>query len=202
MKKVNFRYLILSAVFISMHLLSFSQSQFKLDDSTAKLVVSGTSTVHDWEIDVEHFKCDATVSLNEKQGISISGINFTCKAEDVKSHNRIMDNKTFDALKGDKFPQIKFNSSELVLIPTSGSDAKAKGKLTIAGKTNDVTLQFKAVTENQNQMSVKGETHLKLSDFNIDPPTAMMGALKTGDEITITYNVVFQKIEDNNLSEK
>ena len=202
MKKLNFRYLVLSVIFLSIHLLSFSQSQFNLYDSASKLVVSGTSTVHDWEIDVEHFKCDATMSLNEKQAISISGINFSCPVENIKSHNRIMDNKTFDALKGDKFPEIKFSSSELLSIPTSVADAKIKGKLTIAGKTNDATLQFKAVSENQNRINVKGETHLKLSDYNIDPPTAMMGALKTGDEITITYNVVLQKTEDNNLSEK
>ena len=185
-----------------MHLLSFSQSQFKLDDSASKLVVSGTSTVHDWDIDVNHFKCDATMSLTENQAISISGVQFSCPVENVKSHNRIMDNKTFDALKGDKFPEIKFSSPELVSIPHSGADAKVKGKLSIAGKTNDATLQFKAVVENQNQVNVKGETHLKLSDYNIDPPIAMMGVLKTGDEITITYNVVFQKTEKNNLSER
>jgi len=30
-----------------------------------------------------------------------------------------------------------------------------------------------------------------MTDYNIEPPTAMMGALKTGDEVKINYSFQF-----------
>jgi hypothetical protein len=32
-----------------------------------------------------------------------------------------------------------------------------------------------------------------MTDFKIDPPTALMGTMKTGDEITISFNVKLAK---------
>ena len=47
------------------------------------------------------------------------------------------------------------------------------------------------------QFQVKGEVPLKMSDFGIDPPTAMMGTLKTGNEVVIKYNLEFEKAPDS-----
>jgi len=33
-----------------------------------------------------------------------------------------------------------------------------------------------------------------MTEFGIEPPTAIFGTLKTGDEISIDFNVVFKKI--------
>ncbi len=197
MRKLNFKYLLLSVI-ISTHLISFGQTSFKLNESESKLVISGTSTVHDWEIDVTKFTCNASLNLNEDQQISIEGISFICPVKNVKSDNRIMDNKTYDALKGDDFPEIKFIASEKVTVPLSENGSKIKGKLSIAGKTKDTTLQFKINADGQNQIQVEGETKLKMSDFGIEPPTAMLGTLKTGDEIVITYNIILQRTQQVN----
>jgi len=38
-----------------------------------------------------------------------------------------------------------------------------------------------------------------MSDFSVKPPTAMFGALTTGDEVTLKYTVV---VKPNMLSKK
>ena len=65
--------------------------------------------------------------------------------------------------------------------------------LTIAGKTKEVNIASKLDFKNNSSFMVTGEVPLKMSDFNIDPPTAMMGAMKTGDEVVIKYNFEFDK---------
>jgi hypothetical protein len=42
-------------------------------------------------------------------------------------------------------------------------------------------------------VNVKGIVPLKMTDFGVDPPTAMLGALKTGDDIKINYDFQFVK---------
>jgi len=183
----------LSALILFMHLLSYGQPMFRVDEPKSNLVISGTSTVHEWEIDVSKFTCDASFLQNGDQGISIETINFICPVKNIKSDNRVMDNKTFEALKGDKFPEIKFVSSEKLVVSKSQPDSKIKGKLNIAGKTKEVTLPFKMQNDESNLITVKGKTQLKMSDFGIEPPTAMLGTLKTGDEIEISFNIILKK---------
>jgi hypothetical protein len=41
-----------------------------------------------------------------------------------------------------------------------------------------------------NRIQIKGSKKVKMTDFNISPPTAMLGTLKTGDEVTISFTLV------------
>jgi polyisoprenoid-binding protein YceI len=48
------------------------------------------------------------------------------------------------------------------------------------------------VEQSGNAFTVKGTTDFRLTDFQIDPPTALMGTIKTGDEVTIEFKATFQ----------
>ncbi len=155
------------------------------------------SSIHDWEVEAEKFSCETSVEKIDATTAAIHRIDFTCNAEDIKSHKRIMENKMHEALKEKEFPQITFKLKNPENIHTGVENVMVKGKLTIAGKTKEV--QFPSVVRftNETNLSVTGEIPLKLSDFNIEPPTAMMGALKTGYDIKIKYNFEFYKTSDN-----
>lgn len=191
MKKLNFKYLILSALLVATYSIVKGQSVFTVDNSASKIVIEGTSSVHDWEIEMTDFACKAKVANNEN--LSVSDVNVTCEVEKIKSHNRIMDNKTHKALEGDDYPEITFRSTSEATINENGSNASLKGELTIAGKTKTVSLPFTLQSANQNQVQVSGKVPVKMSDYGIEPPTAMMGALKTGDEVEIVFDIVLKK---------
>ena len=36
-----------------------------------------------------------------------------------------------------------------------------------------------------------GAQQVKMTDYGVDPPTALFGVLKTGDAITISFNTTF-----------
>ena len=41
----------------------------------------------------------------------------------------------------------------------------------------------------QGKVQFTGSYTLKMTDFSVKPPTAMFGTIKTGDEITVKFNV-------------
>ena len=67
----------------------------------------------------------------------------------------------------------------------------ASGDLTIAGKTNKVDLPF-TLTVSDGKAVLEGKIPLKMTDFGIEPPKALLGTIKTGDEIEVHYNTVWK----------
>jgi hypothetical protein len=44
-------------------------------------------------------------------------------------------------------------------------------------------------------MVCKGSKKIKMTDFNVEPPSFMFGSVKTGDEITVTFDVTLAQIK-------
>ena len=107
-----------------------------------------------------------------------------------------MDKNAYKALNSDKYPEISFASSYANIRP-SGTNSymiSAKGKLIIAGVSKDIWI-VGVTTVNPADMSVQtiGSAKIKMSEFNVEPPSFMFGAMKTGDEITVKFNVTLKK---------
>jgi galactitol-specific phosphotransferase system IIB component len=73
-----------------------------------------------------------------------------------------------------------------------GFTTEVQGVLSIAGTSKTVNLLV-AGTETTTGFEFVGEKALKMTAFNIDPPTALFGTLKTGDDITIKFKTTFKK---------
>lgn len=58
----------------------------------------------------------------------------------------------------------------------------------MAGVANDVEVTG-SLEMIENRIIINGSKNLLMSDYGMDPPTAMAGALKTGDEVTINFNI-------------
>ncbi len=106
----------------------------------------------------------------------------------------IMDNRMIKEMKGQQFPFIDFKLSEMKLkgeVPASGSPATfdTKGKLAIAGKTNDVAFPITMERLGADKLKFAGTYKTKMSALGIQPPefTVMGIGSKTGDDITLTW---------------
>lgn len=71
--------------------------------------------------------------------------------------------------------QISFTSSEV-------SDSAAKGDLSIAGKSSSVSVPLKVDGD-----KISGSVTLSQKDFGIKKFSALMGALKVKDEVTVEF---------------
>ena len=101
-----------------------------------------------------------------------------------------MDKKTYKALRETDYPTISYNL--ISAIPQSGNTVTSTGELIIAGKKRKVSMDVNYEIYS-NIIVFRGELTLKMSDYEISPPTALMGTIKTGDEVTIRFSIPFQK---------
>ncbi|WOD42485.1 YceI family protein [Hwangdonia lutea] len=171
---------------------SFGQ-EFKLDNNQSAVTVYGTSSLHDWDIKAESHT--GHISFKDINTGQIDKLKVEILAESLKSGKRAMDKNTYKALNTKEFKKITFNAtSAKVLSQISEGKYKAEvvGNLTISGKTNKVSLKFDIEIGNDN-IELNGEKSIKMTDFNIDPPKALLGTITTGDDITIKFKSIFKK---------
>lgn len=157
-----------------------------------KMSVAGTSTLHDWESSVTKVNASATIDMESSKLQAIKSLNVTIPVKSIESpKGRIMDNKTYDALKSDKYPNITFRLSKASIsgAETGKPKVSATGRLTIAGTTKTVNLYATGKTDSSGNITFTGSKSLKMTDYNMDPPTALMGTIKTGDEVTVSYQL-------------
>lgn len=176
-------------------LTSFSvkaQTAYTLDTESSTILIKGTSSLHDWEANAETFKAELNAQLNEENPIAAI-TDFTLKV-DVKSINSgkgVMDKKIYSALDEDKHPQILFNLAEITTM--SEDSISAKGILNIAGKDREIVLKASYSIAIDQSLIISGTKKLLMTDFGVKPPKAMLGTLKTGDEVEIVFNVILSK---------
>ncbi len=190
MKSIKFYTLVISALTI-MAVTAKGQDVYKLQPQNSKLTVEGTSTVHDWEVKATEFNAETSLKVDQNNVSQVSNVQFTTTAESLESGKNLMDKKIQEALKSKKHPEIKFSLKENEVI--NGEKATISGMLTIAGKTKEVDVEVDFDTQNPQSLGVKGQVPLKMSDFNIEQPTAMMGTIKTGDEVLVKFDLKFQR---------
>ncbi len=152
--------------------------------------VHGTSNVRDW--DMKPNKVSGVLTLNNSE--EISTISLEIVVNSLKSGNRIMDGKTYGAFDDKKNPNITFQLIDISPSKLSYKDSEVTltGNLTMAGQTRKIS--FKAICKitEEGGYQLKGSVPLKMTDFKMKPPTAMLGTMKTGDAVTIKFDVTFK----------
>ncbi len=189
------RKIIAVAVFtVGLFMTMAAQTTYNL--KSYKVVVNGSSNLHDWSAEVK--KMGITSNFNVSDG-AIEGINSTSVDIDVAtlkaSEGSIMDGKMHDALNMDKYPKITFSMSNVVFPTPSSTEftTTVTGNLTISGTTVKVLLPVKVRTLASGEIEISGAQKFKMTSFKVKPPVAMFGAMKTADDITINYLITLKK---------
>ena len=160
------------------------------------LVVSGTSTLHDWKMKTSKGEVNATFTLSTNgQVTAFNFLSFSTPAESIKSEHTAMDKNAYKALKTDKNPSINYTltTATITTIDAATYSVKGVGKLTIAGITKDAELVATCKVNADKSISVSGTKKISMKDFNIDPPSFMMGTIKTGNDIVLKFDLTINK---------
>ena len=166
---------------------------FQLHDES-EMTVHGSSNVRDWTMDVESFDGQAAFSPADRGSPAIHSLSVEVPVEALVAGRSSMQEKAHKALKKEEYPTVQFRSDS-VTVATADADSFAviaNGDLTIAGETRAVTLQAKGASQGENGYHVRGEHELELSTFNVERPSALLGALTVSDGIRLTFDVVLQ----------
>jgi len=182
--KKTFTALALFAVIMSAN----AQKNYTLDAKT-NFSVSGTSTMHDWTMKSATGTGTANLTVTNSKLEKISSLTVTLPAETIKSEKKSMDKVAYEALKTKENKNIKYvlKSAEKV----NENTWNLTGTYTIAGVSKEVKTQVKSTVTN-GVVSLQGSNKITFKQFGMKSPTAMLGTIKTGEDLTVKFNLNFK----------
>lgn len=180
--KTLFIYLSLLLVFPA------TMQEMRVNPEQTQLIIFGTSSIHDWEIEASNSIGTAEVIFEDGKFSSIEQLTFMVEVASLESGKSAMDDNTVEALKGDEYPYITYKLKSVNANKLVGDDRilSTTGELTIAGCTRPVNMDVK-LKDHHGSLTITGEVNLKMTDFKVDPPTAIFGTITTGDAIKIQF---------------
>jgi polyisoprenoid-binding protein YceI len=169
----------------------------KYGEKAHKMTVDGTSTLHDWTTEVGKVKASADISVEGGELKEVKAVWIQVDVMSIKSEKGDdMDEKIQEALKvEDGHKTITYNLNKVIELTKSGSGykIKAEGTMTIAGFKKNVTMVVDATVAQNGDVTFSGSQKILMSDYNMDRPSAMLGMIKAGNEVTVSFTVTVKK---------
>jgi polyisoprenoid-binding protein YceI len=159
--------------------------------SESRVWIDGTSSRDDWTVNAESVAGQVVV-LGAGE-MRIQGGRFIVESTSlVGGRGPIMDRLMHNALKADEHPEIRY---ELVSVqPAPAGPGKhrlaTRGRVTIAGVTQEIEAPAEVERTANGTLRFTGSYALLMSDFGITPPSAMFGALRTGDRVVVNFELL------------
>lgn len=157
---------------------------------SSEVTINGETNVnHDFKINATKVNGKMTVADNRPKTLTVE-----IPVSSLVSGERLMDKKTHEAFNEPKNPTILFNMTELNSIQVEGDNiaVTVTGNLTFSGATKKVTLKADGKTTTPGVYTFEGVLPVKMSDYGMKPPTAMLGTMKTKDQVMVNYKVTFE----------
>lgn len=190
-KKIRTRAWILSLAAVFVVLSAAGQANYR-QSGTSTVMIAGTSTMHDWTMTSTGASYNATFEVNADGTPSkLTMVAFTLPAESLKSKEKAMDKNAYKSLNTDKYKEINFQLTSSII---TGKTITCTGNLTISGTTKPVEIDITYEAKN-GTLVCKGSKKIKMTEFKVEPPSFMFGTIKTGDEITISFDVTLSQIK-------
>jgi polyisoprenoid-binding protein YceI len=189
MKTNTIKFIILTIGLLS--IFGFNGAQAPYSSKQSKMTVAGTSTLHEWESDVSQVEWKGSLLVNGNELLEVKDVQVKVPVTSIKStKGKMMDNKTYEAFNSEKNPTIQYKLTS-AKISGSGTDytIAATGNLSMAGATKSIDLMVKAKVLPNGDVQLTASKKLNMKDFSMTPPTAMMGTIKVGEEVTVAFDI-------------
>jgi polyisoprenoid-binding protein YceI len=166
----------------------------------SELSFQGTSTLHGFTCKTTRFQ--ATVQVDGAYSETrlsqlhrpLKTVEVVIPVKSLSCGNKGLEENMRKTLKADTYPDIRYELTTYEIPSTSVTDngltLKAVGKVTVAGKQNTIEMLVKAERLADGSAKATGTQPLQMTDFGIKPPVFMLGALKTGNKIVVSFTLL------------
>ncbi|CAM2795025.1 Polyisoprenoid-binding protein YceI [Flavobacterium succinicans] len=165
-----------------------AQKNYILDTKTS-FSVFGTSTLHDWEMTSASKNGNANLTVTDSKVVDINSINIDLAVETIKSGKSGMDKIAYETLNIKKFKTIKYVLKSASKV--NETTWNLTGTYTIAGVSKDLKTQIKVAVVN-GVVNIQGANKITFDEFGMKAPTALLGTIKTGKDLTIKFNLNYK----------
>lgn len=107
-------------------------------------------------------------------------MNVSVQIKTLKSGDEGLDEKAYETLKIDRNNVITFK-----MLDANLQDKTLKGVFKVLDKERTETLKPDVMTLDH----ISGSFKVKMTDFGLEIPSVMFGAIKSGDEVTVKYDI-------------
>lgn len=179
---------------------SFQSTSFvPLDDS--RLWFEGSSNVNEFECNATNYTGEATLpGYNDASSLlnidsELLFIKVDIEVDSIDCGKRKMNSDLREALQADSFPEITFvfDDAELLSLPQSiddGFEIEVQGYLTVAGTTKKISFSTDAYFLDDRRVRATGQSTIKMTDYGVKPPTALMGLIRADEELTVHFDLI------------
>lgn len=163
------------------------------------VVVKGDSTVHAWRVDSQHlegkviFSQDGpenALARDKKLTFELTKAHVRVPVKSIAGEKEGLNEKMYNALEADAHKHITYELTNARLLSQKSPNKvriQTEGKLTISGTTRRQQLTMTVRRSTNGRLTASGNVDLKMTDFGIDPPTAMWGAISAHDKVTVSW---------------
>lgn len=168
------------------------RAHFNPPANASSVTISGVSTIHEWTMQGSTINGSIDV---EQPGVANALVSVRIPVANITSEHDRMNRIMLDAMKAKTYPEIRYELTEASGMTGTAESfvVKTRGKLTVAGVTRDVQMDVTASKSGERRYILSGTAPLKMTDFGIKPPTAMMGAIKSADDIKVSFHWVVDR---------
>lgn len=162
----------------------------------SNLSINGTSNVNDFSCGLEQEFSSDTLSFSyqfEHNRVLIDGNTLYLNADEFDCGKRGINRDFRKTLKVNEYPHIKITLKELFVEDAVALPDEALVSIEIAGTARDYIVPLAEIENFENSIRVSGEKALNISDFELEPPSALFGLVKVRDELKIEFNLLISQ---------
>jgi hypothetical protein len=156
--------------------------------SGSRIWVEGTSTLHAWTCNAPQINGTLDATSNETGITGITGLTVAVPVSALDCDNGTMNGKLRDAL-GASGIGFTLNDARVGNVNNGRFAVEANGLLTIRNTTRSYRIAAEGREVGNGQYRFTGSVPITMSDFGVRPPTALLGTIRTGDRVTVHFDV-------------
>ncbi|HVV50246.1 MAG TPA: YceI family protein [Polyangia bacterium] len=122
----------------------------------------------------------------------VKSFDLVAPVEKLTSGDSGLDKNMWKALKSAEFKTIRFRADNFQILPADVRGATfrlaMRGALTVAGVTRPVAIEADGFGA-PGGVRIAGSTSLRMTDYAVKPPTFMLGAIRTANEVVVKFDM-------------
>lgn len=183
----NYYMLLIASIILVGSSSATTAQTLKINAQSSSMTILGTTNVHNFQSKVSQISGDLVINGKKVQSLKVDVL-----VKSIKSNEKLMDKKTYEAFDAEKHPTITFQLTDAVIQKATAEDIDVvlTGNLTMAGVSKKITFNTTGKALKAGTFQFTGSVGLKMTDFKMKPPTAMLGMMKVGDAITLKFSIV------------
>lgn len=168
-------------------------------ENGSSLSISGTSNVNTFScLCAETFKRQVLeiVRVDSTRQLRFKNAVLKLPTQSMDCNNSRMNSDLCDALKSSAYPYIVVELQQIQLRPTALNasrnewfDVVAVATLTITDVCKPIVMDVRGIRLGDDRYRFVCSKNVRMTDFNVDPPTALFGLIKVNNDIKINLDI-------------